>query len=77
MIFSWPYFVLLIPGAPLLGSAQTVKATLSGDTYGLPISEVTSLLPHFEIPQNIMFLVVLLFVKLSIFVLYVINFSSL
>ncbi|XP_059433222.1 phospholipid--sterol O-acyltransferase isoform X3 [Corylus avellana] len=29
-------------GSPLLGSAQTVKATLSGDTYGLPISEGTA-----------------------------------
>jgi len=65
MIFSWSYFVLLIPGSPLLGSIQTVKATLSGDTFGLPVSEVTPLIPHIEIPQNIIFLVVLLFVKLS------------
>lgn len=42
-----------------------MKATLSGETFGLPVSEVTSLLPHIEIPQNIIFLVVLLFVKLS------------
>ncbi|XP_062148856.1 phospholipid--sterol O-acyltransferase isoform X2 [Alnus glutinosa] len=29
-------------GSPLLGSIQTVKATLSGDTFGLPVSEGTA-----------------------------------
>ncbi|KAF5482456.1 hypothetical protein F2P56_003026 [Juglans regia] len=29
-------------GAPLLGSIQTVKSTLSGDTFGLPVSEGTA-----------------------------------
>lgn len=29
-------------GAPLLGATEMVKATLSGFTFGLPVSEVTS-----------------------------------
>lgn len=32
----------LIPGAPLLGATETVKGTLSGLTFGLPISEVVT-----------------------------------
>ncbi|CAN1131532.1 Phospholipid--sterol O-acyltransferase, partial [Linum perenne] len=33
-------------GAPLLGSPETVKATLFGNTFGLPVSEVTYFLFH-------------------------------
>jgi len=29
------------PGSPFLGATETVKATLSGCTFGLPISEVS------------------------------------
>lgn len=29
-------------GAPLLGSVEAIKSTLSGVTFGLPVSEVTS-----------------------------------
>lgn len=32
----------MIPGAPLLGATETVKGTLSGLTFGLPISEVVT-----------------------------------
>lgn len=35
------YLLLLKTGAPLLGAPDTIKATLSGSTFGLPISEVT------------------------------------
>lgn len=31
----------LVPGAPLLGAIETVKATFFGNTFGLPVSEVT------------------------------------
>ncbi|XP_039035845.1 phospholipid--sterol O-acyltransferase-like [Hibiscus syriacus] len=37
----YAYFAV---GAPLLGSTETVKAVLSGNTFGLPVSEVTFLL---------------------------------
>lgn len=30
----------LISGAPLLGSVQTLEATFSGYTFGLPVAEV-------------------------------------
>lgn len=30
----------MVSGAPLLGAIETVKATLSGSTFGLPVSEV-------------------------------------
>lgn len=33
-------FFLLASGPPFLGSIETVKATLSGYTFGLPVSEV-------------------------------------
>ena len=35
------YNVLVVSGAPLLGAMETIEATLSGFTFGLPISEVT------------------------------------
>ncbi|XVF32348.1 hypothetical protein REPUB_Repub17cG0074100 [Reevesia pubescens] len=35
----YAYFAV---GAPLLGATETVKATLSGDTFGLPVSEGTA-----------------------------------
>lgn len=34
-------FVWLSLGAPLLGSVETIKGTLSGATFGLPVSEVS------------------------------------
>lgn len=36
---SW--LCCLVPGAPLLGAIETVKATFFGNTFGLPVSEVT------------------------------------
>lgn len=42
MPFIWIYIDELIPGAPLLGATETVKGTLSGLTFGLPISEVAT-----------------------------------
>lgn len=33
--------MFLISGAPFLGSIQTVEATISGFTFGLPVPEVT------------------------------------
>lgn len=38
--FYLVHFVFLIPGAPFLGAAEAIKATLSGVTFGLPVSEV-------------------------------------
>lgn len=32
----------MIAAAPLLGASDTIRATLSGATSGLPISEVTT-----------------------------------
>lgn len=32
--------VYLISGSPNLGAVETIKATLSGSTFGLPVSEV-------------------------------------
>lgn len=40
MFFIWLYFVCFIAGSPFLGATETVKATLSGVTFGLPVSEV-------------------------------------
>lgn len=36
------FVVFLILGAPFLGAIETVKATLSGLTFGLPLAEVSS-----------------------------------
>jgi phospholipid:diacylglycerol acyltransferase len=33
--------LLVILAAPLLGATETIEATLSGFTFGLPVSEVT------------------------------------
>lgn len=42
-VFDWLYFIGLITGAPLLGATETVKASLSGFTFGLPVAEVENL----------------------------------
>lgn len=43
IVFILLCFVVLITGAPLLGATETVKAVLSGLTFGLPVSEVKNL----------------------------------
>lgn len=41
-IYLFDLFCLVfVSGAPLLGAIETVEATLSGFTFGLPVSEVT------------------------------------
>lgn len=42
-VFILLCFVGLITGSPLLGATETVKAVLSGLTFGLPVSEVKNL----------------------------------
>lgn len=42
-VFIWLYFVGITTGAPLLGAIETVKGSLSGLTFGLPVSEVVIL----------------------------------
>lgn len=42
-VFIW--CMKCISGSPLLGATESVKATLSGFTFGLPVAEVLSSLP--------------------------------
>lgn len=49
-------FVDLVQGASLLGTVEAVKGTLSGLTFGLPISEVTSFLLVDKPPQDSLFI---------------------
>lgn len=56
-------FVWLSLGAPLLGSVETIKATLSGATFGLPVSEVSY---YFHNPKCNIFMMQIILVLLPV-----------